>query len=68
MPSYDEEDIQAAISAYKRGDYASISYTSRAFRIPRSTLRGRLQNSKLSLGSHENQQIRTLTEEETLEN
>jgi hypothetical protein len=54
MPSYDEEDIQAAISAYKRGDYASISRTSRAFRIPRSTLRGRLQNLKLSLGSHEN--------------
>ena len=68
MPSYDEEDIQAAISAYKRGDYASISCTSCAFGIPRSTLRKRLQNSKPSLGSHENQQILTPIEEETLKN
>jgi hypothetical protein len=42
MPSYDEEDIQAAISAYKCGDYALISRTSRAFNIPRSTLRKQL--------------------------
>ena len=54
MPLYTEEDIQNAIAAYRRGDYASISRTSRAFGIPRSTLRGRLQNLKRSLGSYEN--------------
>jgi transposase-like protein len=38
MPTYDEEDLQAAITAYNRRDYVSISRTSRAFGVPRTTL------------------------------
>jgi hypothetical protein len=68
MPSYEEEDLLAAITAYKRGDYASISRTSRVFNVPRSTLDGRLKNSKSSSKRNINQQILSPIEEETLEN
>jgi hypothetical protein len=43
MPSYNEEDIQATIASYKRGDYASISRISRVFEVPRTTLLYRIQ-------------------------
>jgi len=46
MPLYIEEDIQNAIAAYRRGDYASISRTSAIFNIPSSTLRNRLYKVK----------------------
>jgi hypothetical protein len=68
MPSYDEEDIQAAISAYKRGDYASISRTSRTFNIPLTTLRNRIRKVTSQKSRNINQQILTPIEEETLEN
>jgi hypothetical protein len=68
MPSYEEEDLLAAITAYKRGDCASISRTSRVFNVPRSTLGGRLKNSKSSFKRNINQQILGPIEEETLEN
>jgi hypothetical protein len=68
MPSYKEEDLLAAITAYKRGDYASISRTSRVFNVPRSTLDGRLKNSKSSSKRNINQQILSPIEEETFEN
>ena len=44
MPTYDKEDLQAAIAAYNRRDYASVSRTSRAFGVPQTTLQRRLQN------------------------
>jgi hypothetical protein len=68
MPSYLEEDIQAAISAYKRGDYASISRTSRTFSIPRTTLQKRLLKPNSKIQGYTKQQILTPIEEETLEN
>jgi hypothetical protein len=68
MPSYDEDDIQAAISAYKRGDYASISRTSRISNIPLTTLRNRIRKVTRQKSRNINQQILTPIEEETLEN
>jgi hypothetical protein len=68
MPTYDEEDLQAAIAAYKRRDYASISRTSRVFGVPRSTLRERVFERKTRIQSHLKQQILSPIEEETLEN
>jgi hypothetical protein len=68
MPSYNEEDIQAAIASYKRGDYTSISRTSRIFEVPRTTLLYRIQKGKTYSQSHINQQILSPIEEETLEN
>jgi hypothetical protein len=67
MPSYDEEDLLAAITAYKQGDYMSISRTSRVFNIPRSTLYERIFTRKPRKESHKNQQILSPIEEETLE-
>jgi len=46
MPLYIEEDIQNAIAAYRRSDYASISRTLAIFNIPSSTLRNRLYKVK----------------------
>ena len=68
MPPYDEEDIQVAIASYKRREYGSISRTSRVFNVPRSTLDGRLKNSKSSSKRNVNQQILSPIKEETLEN
>jgi hypothetical protein len=66
MPTYDEEDLQAAITAYHRRDYASISRTSRAFGVPRTTLQRRLQNRNSIVRGNTKQQILTPVEEETL--
>ena len=68
MSSYDRDDLQAAIAAYKRGDYASISRTSRVFNIPRSTLYDRIQKPNSKIQGYTKQQILTPIEEETLEN
>lgn len=67
MPSYNEEDIQAAITAYKRGDYASISRTSRTFDIPLTTLRNRIRKVTSQNSGNIKQQILSPIEEETLE-
>ena len=66
MPSYIEEDIQSAIAAYRRGDYASISRTSAIFNIPPSTLSDRLRKAKTRKQSHEKQQLLSAIEEEEL--
>ena len=66
MPSYTEEDIQNAVVAYKRGDYASISRTSAIFNIPRTTLLFRLQNNKTRKQGYEKQQLLSTIEEEEL--
>jgi hypothetical protein len=68
MTTYDEEDLQAAIAAYNRGDYASISRASRAFRVPRTTLQRRPQNRNSIIRGNTKQQILTPIEEETLKN
>ena len=66
MPSYTEEDIQNAIAAYRRGDYASISRTSAIFNIPRITLLFRLKKNKTRKQGHEKQQLLSTIEEEEL--
>jgi len=66
MPSYTEEDIQNAIAAYRRGDYASISRTSAIFKIPSSTLQYLLLGRKTRNQSHEKQQLLSTIEEEEL--
>jgi hypothetical protein len=66
MPSYTEEDIQNAIAAYRRSDYASISRTSAIFKIPSSTLGNRLRKVKTRNQGHEKQQLLSTTEEEEL--
>jgi hypothetical protein len=68
MSSYDKDDLQAAIAAYKRGDYASISRTSRVFNIPRSTLYDRIQKPSSKIQGYTKQQLLSPIEEETLEN
>lgn len=68
MPTYDEEDIQALIAAYKRREYVSISRTSRAFRIPRTTLQNRIRKPNLSNPGHITQQILSPIEVEVLIN
>jgi hypothetical protein len=68
MSSYDKDDLQAAIAAYKRGDYASISRTSRVFNIPRSTLYNRIQKPSSKIQGYTKQQLLSPIEEETLEN
>lgn len=67
MPTYDEEDLQAAIAAYNRRDYASVSRTSRAFGVPQTTLQRRLQNQNSIIRGNTKQQILTPIEEATLE-
>ena len=66
MPSYTEEDIQNAIAAYRRGDYASISRTLAIFKIPSLTLQYRLLDRKTRNQSHEKQQLLSTIEEEEL--
>ena len=56
------------MASYKRREYGSISRTSRVFNVPRSTLDGRLKNSKSSSKRNVNQQILSPIKEETLEN
>lgn len=68
MPSYDEEDLQAAIASYKRGEYVSLSRTSRAFNIPRTTLQKRILRPNSKIQGNIKQQILSPIEEETLEN
>jgi predicted transcriptional regulator len=55
MPPYDEEDLLAAITIYKRGDHMSISRTSRVSNIPRSTLYKRIFTRKPRKESYKNQ-------------
>jgi hypothetical protein len=66
MPSYIEEDVQNAIAAYNRGDYASISRTAAVFSIPPSTLKDRLRKVKSRNQSHEKQQLLSSIEENEL--
>jgi len=66
MPSYIEEDIESAIAAYRRGNYASISHTSAIFNIPPSTLLDYLRKAKIRKQSYEKQQLLSTIKEEEL--
>ena len=66
MPSYTKEDLTAAITSYRRGDYDSIRSCSKAFQIPYTTLQAYLNQRKSLFESHENQQLLTSTEKSTL--
>jgi hypothetical protein len=66
MPWYTEEDIQNAIAAYRRGDYALVSRTSAIFCIPYTTLLFRLRKNKNRKQSYEKQQLLSTTKEKEL--
>jgi hypothetical protein len=68
MPTYDEEQLKAAIASYKRGEYASVSRTSRVFGVPTSTLQYRIDKPNSKFRGSIKQQLLSSIEEETLEN
>jgi hypothetical protein len=66
MPTYSEEDLTTAITAYRNGEYTSIRKCAYAFNIPHSTFSDRLTRATTRSRSHESQKILSTTEEETL--
>jgi hypothetical protein len=66
MPTYSEEDLTTAITAYRNSEYTSIRKCAYAFNIPTSTLSDRLSTRTSRSKSHELQKILSTTEEETL--
>ncbi|KAI0994791.1 hypothetical protein K3495_g13391 [Podosphaera aphanis] len=61
-----EESIQSALDKLNSGFYSSLRATSRAYKIPRSTLRARLAGSQSHTNAHRNQQRLTIDQEESL--
>jgi hypothetical protein len=66
MPTYSEEDLRTAVTAYRNSEYTSIQKCAYAFNIPASTLSNRLSTRISRSKSHELQQILSTAEEETL--
>jgi hypothetical protein len=66
MPTYSEEDLTTAITAYRNGEYTSIRKCAYAFNIPHSTFSDRLTRATTRSRSHESQKILSTAEEETL--
>jgi hypothetical protein len=66
MPTYSEEDLIAAITAYRNGEYTSIRKCAYAFHIPHSTFSDRLTRATTRSRSHESQKILSTAEEEAL--
>ena len=66
MPAYSEEDLTAAITAFRNSEYTSIRTCAYAFNVPRSTLASRLQTRTSRSLSHESQKILSTAEEKTL--
>jgi hypothetical protein len=66
MPTYSEEDLTTAITAYRNGEYTSIRKYTYAFNILHSTFSDRLTRATTCSRSHESQKILSTTEEETL--
>ncbi|KAI0994179.1 hypothetical protein K3495_g14002 [Podosphaera aphanis] len=61
-----EESIQSALDKLNSGFYSSLRSASRAYKIPRSTLRARLAGSQSHTIAHRNQQRLKIDQEESL--
>jgi len=66
MPTYSEEDINTALTAYRSSEYTSIRTCAYAFNIPRTILTSRLSTRTSRSKLHESQQILSTAEEKTL--
>ena len=66
MPTYSEEDLTTAITAYRNSEYTSIRKCAYVFNIPHSTFSNRLTRATTRSRSHESQKILSTAEEETL--
>jgi hypothetical protein len=66
MPTYSEEDLTTAITAYRNGEYTSIRKCAYVFNILHSTFSDWLTRATTCSRSHESQKILSTTEEETL--
>jgi len=66
MPTYSEDTLLTALTAYRNGEYISIRKCAYAFNIPTSTLSDRLSIRTSRSKSHESQKILSTAEEETL--
>jgi hypothetical protein len=66
MPTYSEEDLTTAITAYRNGEYTSIRKCAYAFNIPYLTFSDRLTRATTRSRSYESQKILLTAEEETL--
>jgi hypothetical protein len=66
MPTYSEDTLITALTAYRNSEYTSIRTCAYAFNIPYSTLASQLRTRTSYSKSHELQQILSNAEEETL--
>jgi hypothetical protein len=66
MPTYSEETLITALTAYRNGEYPSIRKCAYAFNIPVTTLSNRLSTQTSRNKSHESQQILSTAEEKAL--
>lgn len=64
---YTEEDMQKAITSWKRKEFKSIRATALHFQVPVQTLRDRMAGRKTNATAHEEAQILSNAEEKTLE-
>jgi hypothetical protein len=61
-----EANVQAAILAYRKGEYTSIRATARTFNVSYATLHARLSGRTSRSHAHESAQILSKPEEETI--
>jgi hypothetical protein len=66
MPTYSEDTLIEALTAYRNGEYTSTRKCAYAFNVPRLTLLDQLTNRTSYSKSYESQQILLTTEEKTL--
>ncbi len=66
MPTYTEDTLTTALTAYRNSEYTSIRKCAYAFNIPPSSLASRLSNRTSRSKSHESQKILSTAEEEAL--
>jgi hypothetical protein len=66
MPTYSEDTLLTALTAYYNSEYTSIRKCAYAFNIPASTLSNRLLIRTSRSKSHKSQQILSTAEEKTL--
>ena len=66
MPTYSEDTLTIAVTAYCDSEYTSIRRCAYAFNIPHTTLTSRLSNQTSYSKSHESQQILSTAEEKAL--
>ena len=66
MPTYSEDTLLTALTAYRNGEYTSIRKCAYAFNIPVTTFSKRLIDRTSRSKSHESQQVLSTAEEKTL--